>query len=215
MARTTNVGGVTTNAQERQLISTDTIRLSRADFAELAQAQLDGRATPEQLTTLATHDIEWEEALAWLYEEIQRLIGQLRTSVNGPERALVLVDFATALEEVDAQHIELTGQSLAPPEPESADDDDDDDDDDEDDEDDTPDPFLGVQQLHLSWERGYVVAWAGGNEAQTGTIEDVLDRLEAAGAGRGNWDEHEPVALPHGVMAPAVAAPIPRAAPVM
>lgn len=173
------------------------------DFAELAQAHLDGRATAYQAAVLDAHAVEWEEALETLYETRQALLEQLERTVKGPERDLVLDDFRDALAEIDARYKIMTGSSLAPPPPVQVEDEDDSEDDSEDD-----DPFLGVAQLHLSWERGEVVAWVAGNEAPTETIEQVLDRLDVAGAGRGNWSEHEPVALPHGVMAPAVSAPV-------
>ena len=63
-------------------------------------------------------------------------------------------------------------------------------------------------QLQLSWKDEYVIAWAGGPNDEPESVEDVMVRLGEAGAAPTGWDEHEPVELPDGVIAPSVSAPV-------
>ena len=183
------------------MTSTDTLRLSRADYAALAQRALDGHATSDDLAILRDHPVEWEEALVALHERAVSDLQDLRQRVRGPERALVLEDFDALVAEIDAAHVELTGRSLAPPPPEDVDEEDDSSELEE-------DPWLGVSQLQLSWSRDRLVAWVGGNEADTGDHDRIRAALDAAGASSKAWEVAEPVSLPHGVQADALSAPL-------
>jgi hypothetical protein len=69
-------------------------------------------------------------------------------------------------------------------------------------------PPTGTPQLQLSWSGGKVVAWSGGHAAAAETADQVLVRLEAAGADPAAWTPHDAVPLPDGRKAEAVGAPV-------
>ena len=69
-------------------------------------------------------------------------------------------------------------------------------------------PATGLVQLHLSWHRGLIVAWAGGRDLPSEDLDAVRARLADAGAPAEVWEPHEEVKLPGGVHAPTLSAPV-------
>ena len=63
-------------------------------------------------------------------------------------------------------------------------------------------------QLQLSWTQGKIVAWAGGRKADPAELDELRERLTAAGAPAGPWQADEPVKLPGGSRAAALSAAV-------
>ncbi|MFP4634942.1 MAG: DEAD/DEAH box helicase [Nitriliruptoraceae bacterium] len=213
-------------------INTDTARTSAdpEEFLELAQAQLDGVASDADVARLESDPAEWVDALRRLRGRIERKIERLDGEVTGPERELVLNDFEHELERIDARlreldggaddatddaHVETTtsggndGGASADGEREQAGDErrsssrtsDD------------GDRQAGRQatrtpQLQLSWSQGRIIAWAGGRKARPAELDEVRERLAAAGAPAGPWEPDEALKLPGGDRAATVSAPV-------
>jgi superfamily II DNA or RNA helicase len=163
-------------------ISTQTLARSVTfeQVQRLAQAHLDGLASGAEHAVLREHEDDWVTALEHLLRDVEATIQRLERNVTGPERALVLSDFAAERQRIDDMLAELTGQVAQP----------------------------GTPELQLSWQRGRIVAWSAGQNADAEATEIVLERLGAAGAATGTWEPHAPVNLPGGTRAPAVSAPV-------
>jgi hypothetical protein len=69
-------------------------------------------------------------------------------------------------------------------------------------------PLTGTPQLQLSWHDGRIVAWSAAEDAEAEDVDGVRTRLVAAGTDPAAWDAHDPVRLPAGREAPAIAAPV-------
>ena len=132
-----------------------------------------------------------------LYDDAEMALDNVGRHLKGPERALVVADFEAELRRVDDMLTKLVGPPASPPQ--------------------TSDPdrpteveieATGEPQLQLSWLPGHIVAWSAGHLAQPETAEQLLKRLEDAGAGAIGWEEHPPVKLPGGGRADAVTIPI-------
>ena len=160
------------------------------ELRRIAQAQLDGRASDAERELLAQSPDAHADALRWLLEDADAALERVRTSVWGPERDLVLDDFASERRAIAEALTGLTGLPVdaAPGEEE---------------------PVLPrICQLQLSWTRGSVVAWAAGPGVEPEGHDDVVARLGATGAATDAWSARAPVALRSGGAAPAVEAPI-------
>jgi hypothetical protein len=161
------------------------------------QAHLDGFAREADLAVLHANEALWVATLHRLAGEAERALENVRSTVSGPERAVVVADFEAECDRIDA----VLGDLLGWPE-----------DVEEEPLDDAHEPSVapgsGVTQLQLAWEPGYVVAWAGGADAAAASSAEVLDRLRAAGAGTIAWEDHRPAKLPDGSRADAVSAPV-------
>ena len=134
-----------------------------------AQAHLDGVASDEHVSFLEQNTEAWVVALRELRGDVQATIDRVAEQVTGPERGLVLDDFAAELQRVERMLTELTGEELSQPER----------DDRREIDDDTDDVPLvsGVAQLQLSWHRDRIVAWAAGHRATPEPADQVLERL--------------------------------------
>jgi hypothetical protein len=208
-------------------ISTETRRapsVTPEELQRLAQADLDGLATDEDLDVLEDHEDGWIAALRHLRRNVQATIDRLAREVTGPERELVLTDFEDERARIDGVLLELTGE--APPVPQRA-------------EPGSPPPAerkggatprdgdrsvaaaqqptepaapeppeIGTPVLQLSWHQGRIVAWASGRNAVPDPTAAVLERLSTAGVAADSWEEHEPISLPDGTEADAVSAPV-------
>jgi superfamily II DNA or RNA helicase len=189
--------------KETTITTTTTPRpVTLGDFRELAQAHLDGLATAPERAALEAHREEWAEALGAMREDVLATIERLRKQVHGPERNLVLADFDEERDRIDDMLVELTGTDPRRPSGSARTD-----------AEPAPAPvsqpaIVGVTQLQLTWDRGDVVAWAGGFEADPDDVESLRTRLKAVGAGSDVWGEHEPLKLATGDRVDTVAAPV-------
>ena len=189
---------------KERAISTDTRTrptITAADFQEIAQAHLDGLATDADMALLHEHEREWVHALRALRDDTDATLDKVRSTVTGPERDLVIADFEEERQRITRMLAELTGED-----PDADRTPDAEDGTDEGDEEDEAPP--GTPQLQLSVDGEQVVAWSGGDRVSPQHVDEVMERLEAAGASRGTWVEHDPVRLPGGEDAEAVAAPV-------
>jgi hypothetical protein len=186
-------------------MTTPTVPVAPQEWRELAQAQLDGLTSAADLEILERHEEDWIDALRSLRREVQATIQRLGKELTGPERDLVLSDFEEERGRIDAALTQLTGEAPEParsagkaaepaaalPEPS------------------TPERIVpATAQLQLSWDHGSIVAWTGEEGHDPEPAATVRERLTAAGASGGAWEEHDPVKLPTGGRADAVAAPI-------
>ncbi len=175
--------------------------LSLLEVKTLAQAQLDGIASDDDLATLEAHEDDWVVALHELRSEVLATIDHVSHSVTGPERALVLGDFDDERSRIERMLTELTDETFDEPavpaggqghQPDSE----------------AEASRTGTAQLQLSWDSGHIVAWSAGDRVASEPRETVLERLGAAGASVDRWVPHDPVPLPDGSKAPAVSAPV-------
>jgi superfamily II DNA or RNA helicase len=155
-------------------------------FDQLVQAHLDRRATEADLAVLSAHEDDWIWVLERLLDKADAALERVRKNVWGPERDLVLADFQDEVDQIETILDDLVGVPEPEPEPE-------------------PPPPAPVQ-LQLSWTRGHIVAWAAGFRSEAEPADDVLARLEAAGAPGSAWQPADPVKLPEGNVAEAVSA---------
>ena len=149
----------------------------------LAQAELDGLASDEDLALLAGDTAGWVEALEGLLRVAERRFAEVRASTHGPERRLVLEDFGGERDRVAARLEALRGSDEDEP-------------DDEVEEEEQPRERTGTAKLQLSWGEDRLIAWSGGQDADAEDLDTVRHRLESIGAPAAGWEEHEPVPLP-------------------
>lgn len=154
----------------------------------LAQAELDGLAGDEDRRALTEDPAGWAEALEGLLRVAERQFAHVRSAVHGPERRLVLEDFGHERDRVQAR-LEALREALA--------------DADEDDELEVA-PGTGTARLQLSWGEDQLIAWGGGQDADSDDLDMVRQRLAQLGAPVDGWDEHDPIPLPDGTHAPAL-----------
>ena len=157
-------------------------------FDQLVQAHLDRRASEADLAVLAAHEDDWIWTLEQLLDAAEAKLEKVRSNVWGPERELVLADFQTEIDQIE----DVLDTLIPEPEPEPE----------------PPPPPPGPLQLQLSWTRGRIVAWASGFRNDPESADEVLARLEAAGAPTRGWEAAEAVKQPDGTAAEAVSAPI-------
>jgi hypothetical protein len=166
------------------------------DFDRLVQADADGIADHETLATLERFPSLWRTTLLRLLDDVDDAL-EAAHRLPRPERDLVVTDFEEEYARLEAALTRLIG----PPQP-------------------LPDspvpgdaPSAGAPatvQLQLTWESGRVVAWAGGRDLAPESVDSVRARLASftPPAPSTPWVDHEPVPLPGGDTAPAVAAPL-------
>ena len=190
-----------TSTQKEETITTE-------DFRRLVQAHLDGVASQADQAILAASEDDWIWVLEELLDEVEESLDRARKTVHGPERELVLADFADEYWRIDAALVELTGEQApvipepepqpkrAPKaEPEAA-------------QEAEPQREPAEPRLQLSWTRGRVVAWFAGEATEPESEEQVLEHLVAAGANADVWEAAEPIRLGDKTRAPALQAPI-------
>ena len=63
-------------------------------------------------------------------------------------------------------------------------------------------------QLQLSWTAGEIIAWTGGRRSNPADLDEVRERLAAAGAPERPWEPGEKLKLPGGARADTLTAPV-------
>jgi superfamily II DNA or RNA helicase len=175
-------------------------------FDMAVSAEADGDATPEQLELLRAEPLAWRSALLRLLHEAEEHLQSAR-SLTGEERAQVVADLEAERQLLAAAWTRLTAERVddgdrvrrrdgadradrpSPPAP------------------DVP-VVPGEVELQVSWEPGWVVAWAAGPHTRRADAEEVSQRLVAAGAPAAGWASHAPVPLPESANAEALAIPV-------
>ena len=159
-------------------------------FRQLVQAHLDGLASEADVALLSERVDDWVYALEGLLDDAEEALRRVRANVTGPERELVIADFTDEVVRIQRQLVAL---GVEPEHPIEVDED---------------LPYVGTPQLHLSWTRGQVVAWAGGGGHDPEPADAVRARLAAAGASVAAFQPFdEPVVLPEEGEAEALWAP--------
>jgi len=183
------------------VITTGTVKpipLRPDEFHRLVQDHVDGMASEQTTALLQEHRESWIAALYRIYDDAALALDEVGAQVKGPERSMVLSDFEADLKRVDRVLSELLGPSDASKSSSSTSSE--------------SDPAgvvgTGTVQLQLSWAPGKVIAWAAGHGAQGESRDDLVLRLQQAGAGTVGWEEHAPVKLPDQSRVDAVTAPI-------
>lgn len=165
---------------------------------EIAQAHLDGLATPAQTRVLESDTRAWAESLWRLLDQADAALARARREVRGPERANVLNDLDDECYRIDEaltaligppsedELIEVPKHQQQQPIREKA----------------------GVAQLQLSWNDGQLVAWFAGHEARYEQEDAIRSMLESTGGGAIEWESRNPLRLPTGQRVPCLAAPV-------
>lgn len=184
--------------EERTVSSTDGAVLTSSELDRLVQAQLDGRATDEQIDYLKQREAAWAASLYRLLDEAEANLAAARRTLRGPERAVVLADL-----DADCWRIDDALTTLVGPAPESelqpA----------QDARSGGPAPaFVADVQLHLSRSDGRIVAWASGAGQRAESDEQVLQRIRDLGGVVDDWDERASVKIPGNGRVSTVSAPI-------
>ncbi|MGI9018999.1 MAG: DEAD/DEAH box helicase [Euzebya sp.] len=175
--------------------------LVRSDYQTLALRHLDGLATDSETRLLQQHEQEWVGALRYLLKQADSSLDRLRSTVHGPERDLVLDDFQNHRQLLEQALDDLVGPQSAPvtetesaAEPSPP----------EDDEEEPP----GHTALQLTWDDGQLIAWAGGNQAESADDAELKAMLETHGAASVPWSSHAGMPLPDGSHAAAFTTPV-------
>ncbi len=172
--------------------------LSDWEFEQYVQAEVDGLATPEQLAVLEADRVGWRAALASLRREAEEHLASAR-NLRGDEREQVLADLESEQRRLAAAWARHTNQRVheragtRPPA--------------RDDREEQSLPPAEVQ-LQVSWVPGRVVAWAAGGGERNVDAERLAALLASANAPSSGWTHHEPVAVPGGAHADALAIPV-------
>ena len=166
-----------------------------ADFERLVQAEADGRADAAAVAVLEQFPSLWRTTLLRLLDDVEDQL-ELAQRSSRPERDLVVADFEDEFDRLDAAITRLIGppQSVrGEPTPVDA-----------------PAAIPAEVQLQLSWSSGMVVAWAGGRDLDPEPAEQVRARLAQLSipAPAAPWQPCDPVPVPGGDRADAVAAPL-------
>ena len=168
----------------------------QADLDEIAQANLDGLATPAQRKMLESDPKGWATSLWRLLDDADAALERARRTVRGPERANVLNDLDDECYRIDEALTALLGPpsddelTPAPPEPPA------------------PREKNGVALLQLSWNDGQLVAWMAGHEARYEQEDVIRELLESTGGGAIAWESRSPLRIPTGQRVPCLTAPV-------
>lgn len=158
------------------------------DFAELVRRHVDGRATADELELLRANEQVWARALYRLLDDVAESIDDVRATVRGHQRAMIVADLEADYKAVDNVLARLVGPARAPfggGESEA-----------------------GVAELQLSWIPGRVIAWAAGPGAAPDDASEVRARLDECGASTVEWAPYRPVKLGGRNRAETVSAPV-------
>ncbi|MEM7142126.1 MAG: DEAD/DEAH box helicase [Actinomycetota bacterium] len=163
----------------------------------MVQAQLDGRATDEQIDYLKQREAAWAASLYRLLDEAESTLASARRDLRGVERAMVLADLDADCWRIDEALTALIGPApeneLQPVESRGG----------------APAPaFVRDVQLHLSRSDGRIVAWASGPGQRPESDEQVLQRIRDLGGVVDDWDERATVKIPGNGRVQTVSAPI-------
>ena len=176
--------------------ATDTLdsRLAfSADFAQAARRHVDGLASDTDVELLQANTRLWVRALYRHLDDVAESIDDVRATVRGHQRAMIVADLENDYRAIDDVLGSLVGPSQKPRAVDSQG---------------NLRPVAGTVELQLSWVPGRVIAWAGGPGRNSETSQDVLQRLRDSGAGAVEWSEHRPVKLQGSARADAVSAPL-------
>ena len=177
--------------------STSTV-LSPRQFDQYVGAEADGEATPEQLAVLEADRPAWRGSLLRLLREAEDHLATAR-SLPGEERNQVVADLTSERRQLSAAWARLTAADGVGP----------DDHRDRGAHEDRDESHLAPSaQLQVSWEPGWVVAWAAGPRISPVDSDAVIAMLTAAGAPASAWNPHAAIRMPHGSSADAFAAPV-------
>ena len=150
-------------------------------FDALVEAAAWGEATPDDLLLLRANEIPWQRVLTARLTETDEALERIRAARTVDDQQVI-----TDLEH-EQRILEIALDRLLGVEPEPG----------------TLAP--GVNVLQLSWVTGRLVAWLGGPDAPTATIDQVRAALIATDAPE-VWAGRAPVALPNGDRAVALEA---------
>ncbi len=170
--------------------------MTPSDFEDLVQAHLDEVAGPGADEILGSRSNDWVRVLLRRLDETDQALEDLRQSLSGAERDLVVADFEEERHRIDEVLTALIGPAEPPPkspEPRAAE---------------APQTVDLPPRLQLSWTPGRIIAWAANRGGATESHEQLLARLEEAGAGTVGWETHQRIRLPEGARVDTVAAPI-------
>ncbi|MGY9073302.1 MAG: SNF2-related protein [Acidimicrobiales bacterium] len=176
--------------------------LGRSEIERLVRAEAEGEADASAITLLRGDEARWVAMLLDLMDDTEDALEAVR-SVKGPHRSMIVADFTTELEQLEAAFVRVTGEQIAadvapeqvasvvePPAPQF-------------------EPLVvGEGRLQLSWSEGIIIAWAAGEGIIPDDVDALRIRLEGAGAPATAWSEHPPVLLPRGAEAAALQAPV-------
>jgi superfamily II DNA or RNA helicase len=165
-----------------------------ADFARLVHAEADGLADAATVAVLERFPSLWRTTLLRLLDDVDDAL-EAAERLPRPERDLVVADFEAEYDRLDAALTRLIGPAAPVDDgPAPAD----------------QAPRPATIQVQLSWTAGQVVAWAGSRDHDPEPASAVLERLARLNppAPTGPWQLHDPVPIPGGRQAEAVAAPL-------
>ncbi len=182
-------------------ITPDRSALTPSQFDALAQAQIDGLATAQQLATLEAHEEAWLGSLWRLLDAAEAALHSARRTVKGTARAAVLSDLDEECFRIDAVITKLSGEpadhELAPLEPVTGD------------IDPAPvDDYVGTVQLQLSRSDGRIIVWAAGHKQRGEFHEGVLERVKAQGGASIEWGEQATMKVPGSGRVSTLSAPV-------
>src|SRR5690606_9470055 len=91
------------DGRKGSVITTTTQPLATTvELKELAQAQVDGRASEAVMARVGANREDWVLGLQLQRREVEETLERLRHTVTGPERPLVLEDFSDELARIEA-----------------------------------------------------------------------------------------------------------------
>lgn len=178
----------------------------RADYQRLALKHIDGLATEADLATLTDNPGEWVVALKSLLKQTDSALDRIKASVHGPARSVILDDFHSHRQRLQAVLTDLVGDEA----------------------DDAPhdgstqeqtagviedpqvggDDTTGITALQLTYDDDRLVVWAGGREAESADTDALRQRLDHTGGLAVDWRDHPGMPLPDGTHAAALSAPM-------
>jgi superfamily II DNA or RNA helicase len=167
-------------------------RLPDQVFGALVDAEIEGRASEEEIATLFAEARRWRTALFDRLDEADDALDRAKR-IEGPERAQVVMDFESICDEIDAALDRLDRrEGREPPRPDGV----------------TDEVEQAAPLLQASWSPSRVVVWFGGSDDLLSERADLAEVLEELGAPGEVWADHDPVRLPDGRTAAAMSAPI-------
>ncbi|MDW3177319.1 MAG: DEAD/DEAH box helicase [Acidimicrobiia bacterium] len=163
---------------------------------QIAQAHLDGLASPAQIKILEADPKAWTASLWRLLDDADAALERARRTVRGPERANVLNDLDDECYRIDEELTRLLGppteDELTPAPKQSQ----------------APREKNGVAQLQLSWNDGQLVAWMAGHDARYEQEDVIKELLQSTGGGAIDWETRSPLRIPTGQRVPCLTAPV-------
>ncbi len=169
--------------------------LSHQDFEDLVQAHLDEMADPGTVELLQARENDWVRVLLRFLDEADRALDDVRQTLSGSERDMVVADFEAERDRIDQVVTSLIGPAAPAPAAEKPV---------------TEAAPVGSRPpvLQLSWTPGRIIAWAADRGAEQESVDDLLGRLERAGGGSVGWEPYQRIRTPEGPRADTVSAGI-------